>query len=520
MTRSLDQLIADAEQQVAAPPRPAGQLGPCSRNPEIQPALPSPALGAYGRGSSDPTLCAAMSLQVEVVARGMSAGRHEAILGQLVRLIALGRDGHYGLQAAVQALRARFVEAAAPDRPGGQEEAQEEFDRSLQGARRIVQQPANRYRACEHWFDDYEHILARTHGFSRGLGGVAQRLVLNELLVVARQRRSRLARLDQGSLAVRTNKTQPKVSLILRRLNELRFLRVVEAPGPNRATLYELLIPNGLLPVSVNTPDPTPTAGLSTDTGSGASWAHPAFQAAGLGPGVGETYRFLPLLETTRPGARDQDASNRDEQRGLTALEVAKGQGKHSVTVRKHLRTLAASGAAIELATGWFGLCADLDELATALGVVDGRVARRDQQAVRRVRYYSEQALWEDEAERCAYRLVPAGGAVLIVRVATGEVVATVTEAWMLRQLEADRLEREATAEPARAQTTSVRRPPVIGRRRPPGAGNGWLQLLHQAGAPVGTLHPGDQVPPSSAPTARPLLIDGAIGPSAVTARS
>ena len=415
-------------------------------------------------------MCMGIQQQLAAFEAALSRGRHGATMGPLLQLVRLHVSGHQGQEDALAAARKRFIESVAPDRPGGEDEAAAEFGRALAGARREVGPLKNEYQVCAHWLDHYASVLTQTEGFSRGLGGVAQRLLLRELLASARAGHSRTVRVDQGTLAVRTNKTQPKISAILSRLRDLGFVRVVRQHGPNHAATLELLLPLALVPVSVHLPAGRQGAGGFTDTGTDAPCSHPVFQASALGAGAGETYQALRSVTGTGVAASDADPLTRT---GGTPVELARSQHKHPSTVRRHLTVLKAVGLAVNQDGRWTAVANDLDVVAAQHGFSDSRPRRARDQAHRRQRFYAEQALWEDEPGGSAYRLVEVGETVVVVRSKTGEVVVQVEEPWMLGRLELARAERV----PPAGTDTQIRRGSVATRRS---GGSGWLhQLQH-----------------------------------------
>lgn len=64
--------------------------------------------------------------------------RHDAVVGgaknHVMWLVRRGEEGHTGVPGALDAVRARFIEAVAPDRSKGADEAAAEFERALKGA--------------------------------------------------------------------------------------------------------------------------------------------------------------------------------------------------------------------------------------------------------------------------------------------------------------------------------------------------------------------------------------------------
>jgi hypothetical protein len=67
-----------------------------------------------------------------VTAQGTA--RHDAMLSAVLRLVRLGDQGHAGTRQAYADLHAVFVETVAPDRDGGEREAEAEWQRAERGA--------------------------------------------------------------------------------------------------------------------------------------------------------------------------------------------------------------------------------------------------------------------------------------------------------------------------------------------------------------------------------------------------
>jgi hypothetical protein len=82
--------------------------------------------------------CQRMQTQADHVAKALTKNRHQATLGPVIQLVRLGREGHRGLRRALTDLSQDFVSRVKDERAGGTVEAQQEWDRSMEGALKEV----------------------------------------------------------------------------------------------------------------------------------------------------------------------------------------------------------------------------------------------------------------------------------------------------------------------------------------------------------------------------------------------
>jgi hypothetical protein len=92
------------------------------------------ALLTDGRMSKDVGARVAQALQS--VAEGTR--RHESTRNAVLRLMGMGAKGHAGVGFAIRELNRRFVEVVGPQRDGGTDEADHEFNRLVLGAARLL----------------------------------------------------------------------------------------------------------------------------------------------------------------------------------------------------------------------------------------------------------------------------------------------------------------------------------------------------------------------------------------------
>lgn len=101
------------------------------------PALTTRAM-TEGRPSSIVAQCLAEALNS--LDRGHC--RHDTVRGYVMALLRHGTNGESGIEFALNDLKQKFVSAVGPDRPGGEAEAEAEFERLISGAGYLLDEPA------------------------------------------------------------------------------------------------------------------------------------------------------------------------------------------------------------------------------------------------------------------------------------------------------------------------------------------------------------------------------------------
>lgn len=96
------------------------------------------------RAPSSTTTCPTVSRFLgEAVSACRGGSRHDAMLTHVGRLVRLEHQRHPGADTAIDVLRGAFVAAVAPDRDGGHHEAEDEFQRLVEGAQANVDATPN-----------------------------------------------------------------------------------------------------------------------------------------------------------------------------------------------------------------------------------------------------------------------------------------------------------------------------------------------------------------------------------------
>jgi DNA-binding transcriptional ArsR family regulator len=335
--------------------------------------------------------CHRMQAQADHVAKALASGkRHEATLGPIMQLVRLGREGHRGLRRALTDLSKDFVSRVSDERDGGAVEAQQEWDRSVDGALMEVLGKHGKFPvhpACDCKLAELQEASQDPALFSNGMAGVTERRILGYLIEAARLGRSVLVAESQRQIAEAIDRHQPTVSHGLKRLEALGWIRRLAGVDPLAPTPYLLLVPEVCMDISTKEPSPLP-AGSSVDT-TMHPHVHRLFGPAGLGPGVAETFAALPeyRVKMTRgylvrnlaghpvtPGLLDPWQGIRQIPRpasavGMTVGDLVEVTGKHSSTIRRHLKKLLDGGLVFEKPQShgqprWWRLRFDPDQIA------------------------------------------------------------------------------------------------------------------------------------------------------------
>jgi DNA-binding MarR family transcriptional regulator len=335
--------------------------------------------------------CQRMQTQADHVAKTLASGkRHEATLGPVIQLVRLGREGHRGLRQALTTLSEDFLSRVADDRAGGAVKAQQEWDRSVDGALTDVLGEHGKFPvhpACDCLIAELHRASQDTSVFSKGTPGLTERRILVYLIEAARLGRSVLVAESQRQIAEAIDRHQPTVSHALKRLEALGWLRRLAGVDPLAPTPYVLLRPGVCTDISTEKPSFL-SAGSEVDT-TMHPHVHRLFGPAGLGPGVEETFAALPeyRVKMTRgylvrnlpgypvtPGLLDPWHGTRQIPRpasgvGMTVRDLVEVTGKHPSTIRRHLKKLLDRGLVFEKTqdTGpswWWRLRFDPDQVA------------------------------------------------------------------------------------------------------------------------------------------------------------
>lgn len=86
---------------------------------------------------------------------GAQGARHDTVRDIVGRLVRQADRGEPGVNAAVEQLRARFVDAVAPDRPGGPRAAEREYRDLVAGAIHLVATTENQEQKVERMVDEW-----------------------------------------------------------------------------------------------------------------------------------------------------------------------------------------------------------------------------------------------------------------------------------------------------------------------------------------------------------------------------
>lgn len=259
-----------------------------------------------------------------------------------------------------------FVSRVSDERAGGVIEAQQEWDRSLDGALTEVLGEHGKFPvhpACDCFIAELSRTSQDNTLFSTGIAGLTERQVMRYLIEAARLGRSVLVQESQRQIAVAIDRHQPTVSHVLKRLEALGWMRRLAAVDPLAPTPYLLLVPEVCTDVSTKGPagyiGTLLTAGSLVDTNMHTQ-VHRLFGPAGLGTGVEETFAALPEYRVrvprgylvrnlpgfpVTPGLLNPFQGSRQIPRpaqveGMTVLELVEVTGKHRSTTSRHLKIL------------------------------------------------------------------------------------------------------------------------------------------------------------------------------------
>ena len=156
-----------------------------------------------------------MQARLERAGKDLANGpRHRAILGNVVQLVRLTKEGHIGLPRALESLAADFVLRVADDR-GGRPVAEAEWKRALDGALAKVLGGTGvlpRFPACDCFILRLREATADPRLFSRGIQGLTERRVLDSLHRAARLARAQYVRESQRQIAEDIGSSQKTVS--------------------------------------------------------------------------------------------------------------------------------------------------------------------------------------------------------------------------------------------------------------------------------------------------------------------
>ncbi len=344
--------------------------------------------------------------------KGMVAGqRHPVLVHTTMRLVRLGQQGHTGVNDALEQVHDAFVAAAAPDRPSGRREAQEEWDRAVHGAvEKVSRSPAPSPDAC--CVCQLALLWQAYHDerfFTGGRSTYNERLVLRYLLYRVRCRSSWVVDESQRQIAEVTDLHASVVHKVLNRLQELGWVQKMASEALGWATRRRLCLPPGADPVLCS-PGP-----LSPAEYLGASsiplHTHPLFSQGGLGPLLQDVFGLLPEERRSvrrRPGSTGRRRGwavrkvkdlpvtagllDRQVQRrlppatvrgGATAKDLAGVLGLDVSTVRGRLRRLQTARLVFTTRVAdrrdvlWWRYRLDPDDLVERLGFLDSRAGKR-----------------------------------------------------------------------------------------------------------------------------------------------
>ena len=402
----------------------------------------------------DEELCDRMQTQAIYVAKALTKKRHQATLGPVMQLVRLGREGHRGLRSALTDLSQDFASRVSDERAGGAVEAQQEWDRSVDGALTEVLGEHGKFPvhpACDCLIAELRRAKQDTTLFSSGTAGLTERRILGYLIEAARLGRSVLVRESQRQISVAIDMQRPTVSHGLKRLEDLGWLRRLAGVDPLAPTPYVLLLPE----VCTGIPTKGP-AGYITPTTAGTSvgmsmhaHVHRLFGPAGLGPGVEETFAALPEYrvkmtrgflvhklpgfpvtpELLNPWQGTRQIPRPASAVGMTVRDLVEVTGKHPSTIRRHLEKLLDRGLVFEETqpdgpSRLWRVRFDPDQVADRDGIPPTADLKAVQYEAQRATNY--EGLIRSGSSR--FRVEVVGNQRLYVDAITGAVLATVTE--------------------------------------------------------------------------------------------
>ena len=168
----------------------------------------------------------------------------------------LGQQGHQGLGQALAEIGEDFVDRVAGDRPGGRQAAQAERNDAVQGALGIVLEAGYGlapYACCPCLIAEFRRAVEGNAAFTPR-GKRNERKVLRFLLKWAEYRGSLRVTESQRQIAEAIDVQQPRVSKILKRLQDQGWLTVMTPATPWTPATYHLHLPEVCKGVSTRSP--------------------------------------------------------------------------------------------------------------------------------------------------------------------------------------------------------------------------------------------------------------------------
>lgn len=342
--------------------------------------------------AEDPCLAALHA--ADAVRKGFSNGpRHEALLAPLTRLLRLQAHAHHGVPGLVDELRTEFVFAVS-DARGGDQVAQDEFDRALAQCPVQLAKRAKDGSLCECDLGLLRQAAQDPH-LLQGRNKRLDQDVLKSLVREAIRRRSAHITKAQRQIAEDAMTRQPTVSKALRRLQDAGVLQVLSHGREQTLVVLHLTDLRTRLQDSTEVPAP---AGTSVDAPSRVAPTHPIFGGRrGLSGGQRLTLELLPLhgrrlghswLVPVGPAWRTggslrgrgwRRVTVASWARGLTPRQIAQRTNQPVDTVRRQLRRMRELRLVIRLDGLWYRTLWDPDMLAEQWGLADAPEKRRSQ---------------------------------------------------------------------------------------------------------------------------------------------
>jgi len=269
--------------------------------------------------AADGRPCSAVDALLSTFLTALSdAPHHGDVLAPVLRLLRLRQQGHVGVATALVQAEDAFVLAMGARRAEAQ--AREEFQRSIQGAMRVMTAPVEpmEHAACACELGRLRQQLEAGEGLSTGTARNTEIKVLRHLLMRAEQRHNWLVEGEsQRTIAVSIDIHQPTVSKALTRLHTANVLTKLPTENSRNSRNSPGYLLRAAKEVSI---EETKTAGLPIDNPARAA-VHPLFGAGGLGAGPADT--FAMLSELSRPVLRGRLIRTRMISMALALMRTA-----------------------------------------------------------------------------------------------------------------------------------------------------------------------------------------------------
>jgi DNA-binding MarR family transcriptional regulator len=331
--------------------------------------------------------CHRVQTLTQQIEGSMTAGsRHEAILAPLLQLARLGQQGHPGVIHCLEQLHAAFVALAVPDRDAAT--AETEWGRSLEGiADALAGRKAQAFSLCSCHTTLFQKALGGGREYFNPRGHELERRVLNYLVAQGGRRHSRLVVESQRQIAHAVETRQATVGQVLRRLQDLGWLKILGHAPLSDTKRYLLSDPAAVMGVSALQGEAKEEAGLKADTPADV-FVHHLFGTQGLGGACHRTFAMLAghsqrvgNLNALRvsPGVSGKTLliTPRSSRRvppyrigaGVTVAELHAMSSMPTSTLRRHLRSLEANGLAFRRGNRWWRLLFEPNWLAERLNI-------------------------------------------------------------------------------------------------------------------------------------------------------